>query len=226
MFFIASLALMSCEKDEDMVTLKTEGTPELNSSVNEVQLVQESGEETALTVTWSPLNITWSNPDVSHDVVGYAIELSQAGSDFATKTEVSVTGTTKTFTVKELNAALTRLELPVGTPTEVEMRLRTTYANNVAPLYSNVIGITATTYLDIPFYPSLWIPGQYQGWSHDVAPRLSSPTDDGKYEGYVYMQIADGFKFTSAPNWDNTNYGDGFNYPILQSMSIGLTLTF
>lgn len=209
-FFVASLALMSCEKDEDIITIKTEGTPELSASTSSVVLVQESGDNDALTLTWSPLDMTWSNPDVAHDAVKYTIELAPAGSDFETKTEVAVTGaTSKTFTVKELNALLTRLEFPVSTPTDVELRVRTEYASNVAPVYSNVTTVTASTYLDIPFYPSLWIPGQYQGWAPDAAPRISSSKDDGKYEGYVYMSVADGFKFTSDPDWSHTNYGSG-----------------
>ncbi len=210
LFFVATLALMSCEKDEDIITVRTEGSPQLEASAASVELMQENGEEEALTLTWSPLSMNWSNSDVSYDAVRYVIEFAPADSDFDPKAEVAVTGaTSKTFTVKELNAVLTRLELPAGVPTEVDFRVSAVYANNVAPVYSDVLSLTATTYLDIPVYPSLWVPGQYQGWSPDVAPRVSSPKDDGKYEGYVFMNVADGFKFTSNPDWDHTNYGDG-----------------
>jgi starch-binding outer membrane protein SusE/F len=58
-------------------------------------------------------------------------------------------------------------------------------------------------------YPSLWVPGDYQGWTPDAAPTLASPTNNGSYEGYV--NITPGsleFKLTSDPDWSHTNYGD------------------
>lgn len=56
---------------------------------------------------------------------------------------------------------------------------------------------------------TLYVPGGYQGWNPGAAPTLYSKNFDFKYEGYVNFQEATEFKFTSAPNWDNTNYGDG-----------------
>ena len=65
------------------------------------------------------------------------------------------------------------------------------------------------TYKIEPFdmNPILYVPGNHQGWSPDVAPTLYSGNMDMIYDGFVYL---DGeYKFTSAPNWDNTNYGNG-----------------
>ncbi len=55
--------------------------------------------------------------------------------------------------------------------------------------------------------PLLYIPGNHQGWDPASAPTLYTENMDLVYDGFVYL---DGeYKFTSAPNWDNTNYGNG-----------------
>jgi hypothetical protein len=58
---------------------------------------------------------------------------------------------------------------------------------------------------------SLYTPGGYQGWTPATAPTVYTRNLDFKYEGYIYFKEATEFKFTSAPNWDGTNYGDGGN---------------
>jgi hypothetical protein len=81
----------------------------------------------------------------------------------------------------------------------------------VETTYSNVVTLTVTPYFDIPVYPSLYVPGAYQGWSPATAMRISSPSDNKLYEGYVYYSDASSleFKYTSDPDWNHTNYGDG-----------------
>ncbi len=57
----------------------------------------------------------------------------------------------------------------------------------------------------------LYVPGGHQGWSPATAPIVYSPNMDWKFDGYVYMEAGNKFKFTSDPDWDHTNYGDGGN---------------
>jgi hypothetical protein len=57
----------------------------------------------------------------------------------------------------------------------------------------------------------LYVPGGHQGWKPDIAPIVFSPNLDWKFDGYVYMPAGNEFKFTSAPDWDHTNYGDAGN---------------
>jgi hypothetical protein len=59
----------------------------------------------------------------------------------------------------------------------------------------------------INFEEFIYVPGNHQGWSPATAPRLQSASFDGKYVGYSCLD--GGFKFTSAPDWNHTNYGDG-----------------
>lgn len=55
-------------------------------------------------------------------------------------------------------------------------------------------------------YAFLYVPGDYQGWSPETAPRLGSPAADQKYQGFVNVPGGGSyeFKFTTAPNWDNS----------------------
>lgn len=56
---------------------------------------------------------------------------------------------------------------------------------------------------------SLYMPGGYQEWDPAAAPTVLTRNLDFKYEGYVYFQDPTEFKFTSQPDWNGTNYGDG-----------------
>jgi len=69
--------------------------------------------------------------------------------------------------------------------------------------------MTVTPYQVIINYPSLWVPGDYQGWNPASAPKVSSKFGNGNYEGYVNIPSGGtyAFKFTSDPDWNHTNYG-------------------
>jgi hypothetical protein len=65
-----------------------------------------------------------------------------------------------------------------------------------------------------PYGLSLYVPGDYQGWNPGAAPQLAPVAGrPGLYEGYVYMAGSGVhyFKYTNAPDWNHTNYGDGGN---------------
>lgn len=64
------------------------------------------------------------------------------------------------------------------------------------------------TVTPVNVYTSLWVPGDYQGWTPATAPTLASINEDGKYEGYVNITTTNGFKFASEADWNGTNYGD------------------
>jgi hypothetical protein len=56
------------------------------------------------------------------------------------------------------------------------------------------------------------VPGDYQGWDPAGAPKISSKSGNGIYEGYVYFPPTSPsfkFKLTSDPDWNHTNYGLG-----------------
>jgi len=56
---------------------------------------------------------------------------------------------------------------------------------------------------------TLYVPGAYQNWSPATALTITNMEDSPIVEGYIYMPTAGKFKFTSAPDWEHTNYGPG-----------------
>lgn len=53
--------------------------------------------------------------------------------------------------------------------------------------------------------PYMYVPGNHQGWNPAEAPQVYSADLDMIYKGHAYLD--GGFKFTSHPDWDHTNYG-------------------
>ena len=60
----------------------------------------------------------------------------------------------------------------------------------------------------------LYVPGAYQDWKPATAPQIASVAGSPKrFDGYVNFVGAgeQPFKFTDAPDWVHTNYGNGNN---------------
>lgn len=83
-----------------------------------------------------------------------------------------------------------------------------------APTVSGIYNINVNfqtgifTVTPVQLYASLWVPGDYQGWTPASAPTMASVNQDGKYEGYVNITTTGGFKLTAVPNWNGIAYGD------------------
>lgn len=71
--------------------------------------------------------------------------------------------------------------------------------------YIMTINMEAMTY-DIQKMSYLYTPGASNGWSQAASQMLVYNADKGYYEGYVHLSGE--FKFTSALDWDGTNYGN------------------
>ena len=71
------------------------------------------------------------------------------------------------------------------------------------------VGVNPYTikFINTSFPEKLYVPGNHQGWNPATAPVLNGDTE-GHYEGFVHL--TDIFKFTSAPDWNHTNYGGSF----------------
>ncbi|HOT54212.1 MAG TPA: SusE domain-containing protein [Bacteroidales bacterium] len=68
------------------------------------------------------------------------------------------------------------------------------------------VGVNPYTikFINTSFPEKMYVPGNHQGWNPAAAPVLNGD-NEGHYEGYV--TLTDIFKFTSAPDWNHTNYG-------------------
>lgn len=207
----------SCKKEGDIFNLK-EGAfvgNALQSSTEELVLSTDNDNSDVL-------SFNWSDADFGRDpIVTYTLELATAA-DTANnwsnaKRFVLPYASNKQyiFKGKDLNGLLNEMGLPADQPNTIAVRVKAElrqYNGAESPMkasYSN------TTILQITSYGlSLYVPGDYQGWSPGTAPSLAPVAGQpGKYHGYVYMS-APGlhyFKYTNAPDWGHTNYGDGGN---------------
>jgi len=97
-------------------------------------------------------------------------------------------------------------ENPVAAP--LEFRVKAYLNDSVPVIYSPVTSVTYTPYFIPIVYNKVYVPGDYQGWSPGN-PYLASLAGDSKYEGYINFTTTGGYKITSDPDWNHTNWGAG-----------------
>lgn len=77
------------------------------------------------------------------------------------------------------------------------------------------INLEEGTYEFTSAVDNLWTPGDANGWSHAASQMLY--TDDyANYYGYAVLS-PNGFKFSVAPDWDHTSYGNGGSDGVLSA---------
>jgi starch-binding outer membrane protein SusE/F len=163
-FFLGALILLSCEKDETRVTFLN-STPPVLAASSTADLVLNKAQE-----NFSSLQFQWTNPTfefsngVNTQNVSYVLQIDEAGKNFGSAKQVGLGFTnsvSKSFSVKELNTALAGLELADFVPQNFEFRVKATLSNNSVPVFSNVVAIKVTTYLDVvyPVPTNLYITG-------------------------------------------------------------------
>ena len=173
MVFSAGL-LNSCKKDENKVYFEGGTNPVLTvSSVANLFLDSTKKNTIALTFNWSNPNYRF-NTGVSSQNVNYILQIDTAGANF-TNPNIQETAIANdlsaAFTVKQINTFLNKLLMQRDVPHNIEFRIKSTI-NGAVPLYSNVIKIVITPYLDVavPLPPTgdLYITGDAvpSGWTN------------------------------------------------------------
>ena len=171
---ITTSLVFSCTKEEKKVILENGTAPTLAASVSgPIVFDKAKADNNAVVFSWNNPDYTWNTGVGSHNV-NYLLEIDTTGSNFSNplRSQVSISSDlSKTFTVKELNALLNSMNLNFGVAHQVEFRLRASLMNGAAPLYSNVIKMTMTPYLDTkyPVPAKLFIIGEAVGsWDNPV----------------------------------------------------------
>ncbi|TAD85241.1 MAG: DUF5116 domain-containing protein [Bacteroidetes bacterium] len=204
-FLLASFTglLNGCKKDEIKTVLTQNVAPVFSASKTSVVLTPATAADSVLEFTWTRSQHGFKA------AVRYTLQIARAGTNFAAPREVNMGNrTNQKYTVGDLNQLAIILGLAPNNAGQLEARVKSSITDSVANLNSNVIAIALTPYLVVVNYPSLWAPGEYQGWNPASAPKVSSRASNGIYEGYVNIVNSNrSFKFTSHPNWDNVNYG-------------------
>ena len=202
-FPILTLALLACEKDEEKVVLSPGSGPAMALSTTTLALKEADAAKTALSVTLAAANYGFASPAT------YKMQFDRVGNGFQAPQEISLGSTlSRTFTTAELNQLAIKLGIAPGTATDVEVRVKSELTGAPA-LFSAVSTVKITPYLVVIVYPSLYVPGSYQGWSPDKAKKIVSVKDNKNYEGYInFPDASTEFKLTDAPNWNNGIFGD------------------
>ncbi|HYG38976.1 MAG TPA: SusE domain-containing protein [Cytophagales bacterium] len=206
--------LFSCEKDEVKAVLNKDVVPPSVPSTGwEAKAVTE--ENTSENVTFK-----WQKADYGiNTVITYTLQMDVAGREFSGAVSLgTTTADSLSISLGQLNELLINtLNLPVNEESLLELKLNAfinspdTLVDHNDETESPVSQIAVTTWKKIVPPPTdpltLWVPGAYQGWSPATAPVISR-VGEGLYEGYVYMNVGDYYKFTSHPDWDHINYGN------------------
>lgn len=217
--FLAGAFLLSCESDVDKVFFRGGTDPVLTISSTSDLVLTKSMEN------FSSLQFQWTNPDyefsngVNTQDVYYTLQIDTTGSNFSNPKMGGLFFTkdlSYSFKVKDLNNALAALELKDFVPHNFEFRIKATLANNSVPMYSNVVQIKITTYLDVvfPVPANLYITGAATpaGWMGGGDPENLSQKFT-KVNSYLFqitslnINASSGFLFVPVyGNWDN-KYG-------------------
>lgn len=81
--------------------------------------------------------------------------------------------------------------------------------------FTMTINLLEGTYEFTSAVPFLYTPGDANGWNQGASQMLFT-SDYENYYGYAVLS-PNGFKFTNAPDWDHTNYGDSGSEGVLSN---------
>ena len=154
LFLVAALA--SCKKDENKDYYLGGTAPVLTaSSTASIVLDIAFKNATAVSFSWTNPNYQFTTGISSQDVT-YTLQFDTTGSNFTNpniQEKVISKDLSSAITVNDLNTILGKLTLAPYVPHNVEIRLKSTLINKSAPLYSNVVKIKITPYLDFSVIP-------------------------------------------------------------------------
>ncbi len=200
----ATLLMSACQKDEVKSVVQPGAAPTLAASSSTLTLQAADATKDAVAFTWNAVDYGYPA------AVTYTLQFDKKGNSFKAPIEfANGNGLKKSFSVADFNTMLINLGVTPGTTGQIEARIKSDVSPGVASVVSTASTITGTPYAVVIVYPSLYVPGGYQGWSPDKAPKIVSVKSDKNYEGYVYFPDASTeFKLTDAPNWNSGIFGN------------------
>jgi len=204
-----TVVLAACEKVDDLPQYAKGELPVLTSSVNAVAPVPADSLKTAVT-------FSWTDPQYATDkaLQKYIVEIDTAGNGFKTPATKTVFGELSvSFTSKEINQILQKYRYKFGVAQNMEVRVKSSYANNNEQYISNVLAINMTPYkvppkVPIPVSGQLFIVGNATrgAWANPVTlpSQQLSMISETYYEGVFFLN--GGLQYLLLPvngSWDN-----------------------
>lgn len=187
---LVAMLFVACKKDEKQVIYEGGTNPVLSTSATApIVLLKDRLNDVAISFAWTNPNYRF-NTGVSSQTVNYIIQIDSAGKNFSSpKLQESsvIADLSKTFTVKEFNSFMSRMEFDANRQHTVDIRIKSTLGNGSAALYSNAVTVRVTPYLDFIVEPpgtaannyldgNLWVIGDCFGAPNWTNP-LPSPQD-------------------------------------------------
>jgi starch-binding outer membrane protein SusE/F len=186
--------------------------------------------------------LNWTNPDykfntgISSQDVAYVLQVDTAGKNF-TSSNLQEKAIAKdlgiTLTVKDVNTFLSKMELKANVEYNVEIRIKATLVGGTVPLYSNVLKIKMTPYLDYSVPPPGTAPGFLDGnlwavgdcfpgpdWSNPLPAPYNVTLKFTRIDVLHYELIADfdktgGYKLIQIPgDWGSQYHAMLANLPL------------
>jgi len=154
--FLLAAFFSACKKDEHQVIYKGGTAPALTASSTAPMVLDRANAANL------GLRLFWTNPEyqfntgISSQDVTYILQVDTTGANFTSpkKQEMAIAKSLNVdLTVKDLNTFFTKMELASAVPHSIDLRIVSTLMNNTVPLYSNVIKIVFTPYLDFVVEP-------------------------------------------------------------------------
>lgn len=143
--------MLSCKKDENQVFFEGGTNPVLTVSSTANLFLDSTKKNTiALTFNWTNPNYKFNTGNSSQNVT-YILQVDTTGSNFTNPAiqETSIANDlSASFTVKQINTFLNKLLMARDVPHNMEFRIKSTI-NGAVPLFSNVVKIVITPYLDV-----------------------------------------------------------------------------
>ncbi len=161
---VLGVGITSCEKDENKIYYEGGTAPVLSASSTAAQVLLIANKNNPA------ITLNWTNPDymfttgISSQDVNYTVQFDTTGANFTSpkKYERAIAkDLALTLTVGELNTALLAMDLVENMAHSIQVRVKASLINSTVPLYSNVLAITITPYLDVvyPVPDKLYITG-------------------------------------------------------------------
>lgn len=145
----AVVALVSCKKDEEKVTVTPSNGITLTASGSAVVLAQVNAAQAAITYNWTPVSsFVFSGTDqTTAPAVSYQLQVAKSADGFGYPTPIDAgAGAAKTITVGDLNITLLGLGLVPGVATPVFVRVVAVVGTDAHTFASNTLSLTATAY--------------------------------------------------------------------------------
>ncbi|HXB05897.1 MAG TPA: SusE domain-containing protein [Puia sp.] len=210
------LTAAACKKEGPQLTLNTGNafSSALKTSADSVTLAPANDNDSVLTLSWPA--VSYGNSVAATYTLELDTKSDTTGATPWGNAKKFVAGNNVlqySFAGKDLNNLLQSLNL--FSSTTLVFRVLSDVdqyngsASHIPTVYSSVTSVKVTPYLT-----NLFVPGGYQGWNPAAAPMLNPvPGMAGVFEGYVNIAGSglQYFKYTNAPDWSHTNYGDGGN---------------